>query len=130
MDSDSDSDDDDDDEDADNVAPYDPAKQARPKLPIILDFKPQKSCPMRYCKLWSHFSKLQEKIGYRDMEIDSLWIAVVKAKKPPGEPVVRIAITGDTGTGNSATLNSLLGVQSNSGGMCITLSFGVDWFLY
>jgi hypothetical protein len=80
MDSDSDSDDDDDaDADADMVAPYDLARQPRPKLPIYhAGFQATEELYKEVLQVVISFLQATRDSGYRDNEITSLWNEVVK----------------------------------------------------
>lgn len=113
SDHDSDSENDSDEEDADMVAPYDPKRQKRPKLPIYHPgFALTEKLIQEVMQVIVDFLSFWLRSTYKDKEVVTLRNDTLIARKPPGEITVRIAITGDTGSGKSASLNSILGVDN------------------
>lgn len=66
----------------------------------------------RVLQIMVRFLKIAEDGEYHDKGVDVLRHEIERTTKSPDEPAVRIAITGDTGSGKSATLNSIPGVDS------------------
>lgn len=112
---DTDSSDDDDEADGDDsdeeVQPFDPNSQKRPKLPIYHPgFKLTEDTTLGTLNTFVKFFKQAQNDGYNDDELKLLWNEVVRGRKIPYQEAVKLAVAGDTGAGKSALLNSILGV--------------------
>lgn len=108
----SDSDDEDSDEEKDpsQVPPYDPAQQRRPKLPMYHPgFKQAEEDTQAVLQVFLDFLKAAKNRGVSSEEATYLWNEILKNRNILYQKEIRIAVTGDTGTGKSATTNALLG---------------------
>ena len=108
----SDSDDEDSDEEKDpsQVPPYDPAQQRRPKLPMYHPgFKQAEEDTQAVLQVFLDFLKAAKNRGVSGEEATYLWNEILKNRNILYQKEIRIAVTGDTGTGKSATTNALLG---------------------
>ena len=108
----SDSDDEDSDEEKDpsQVPPYDPAQQRRPKLPMYHPgFKQAEEDTQAILQVFLDFLKAAKNRGVSGEEATYLWNEIFKNRNILYQKEIRIAVTGDTGTGKSATTNALLG---------------------
>ena len=110
MSSDSDDEDSDDDKDPSAVPPYDPAQQRRPKLPIYHPgFQQAEEDIQKILRVFTDFLKAAENRGVAGEEATYLWNEIIKSRNISYQPEIRIAVTGDTGSGKSVFTNSLLG---------------------
>ncbi|KAL1799540.1 hypothetical protein ACET3X_003577 [Alternaria dauci] len=108
--SDSEDEDSDDEKDPSEVPPYDPAQQRRPKLPMYHPgFKRAEEDTQAVLRVLIDFLKDVENRGVSGDEVTYLWNEILKNRGIPYQTEIRIAVTGDTGTGKSATTNALLG---------------------
>jgi hypothetical protein len=100
-----------DDDEADEVRPFDPNLQDRPKLPIYHPgFKLTEELALNILKGFRDFIRQAQKDGYTDDEASYLWSEVMKSNKIPYRDAVKVAVAGETGAGKSALLNAILGV--------------------
>ncbi|KAF3034625.1 hypothetical protein E8E12_006678 [Didymella heteroderae] len=130
LDSDSSDDDDDDDDDSDSddgeedVPPYEPSHQIRPRLLIYHPgFKLAENITDKVMRMFTQFISKSMLDGYKDEEAIRLRNEIIRKMKINYQDAVRLAVAGDTGVGKSALLNALLGVlnltiESDSGGAC------------
>jgi ATPase subunit of ABC transporter with duplicated ATPase domains len=108
--SDSDDEDSDDEKDPSQVPPYDPAQQRRPKLPMYHPgFKQAEEDTQAVLQVFLDFLKAAKNRGVSGEEATYLWNEILKNRNILYQKEIRIAVTGDTGTGKSATTNALLG---------------------
>ena len=108
--SDSDDEDSDDERDPSQVPPYDPAQQRRPKLPMYHPgFKQAEEDTQAILQVFLDFLKAAKNRGVSGEEATYLWNEILKNRNILYQKEIRIAVTGDTGTGKSATTNALLG---------------------
>lgn len=108
--SDSDDEDSDDEKDPSQVPPYDPAQQRRPKLPMYHPgFKQAEEDTQAVLQVFLDFLKAAKNRGVSSEEATYLWNEILKNRNILYQKEIRIAVTGDTGTGKSATTNALLG---------------------
>lgn len=108
--SDSDDEDSDDEKDPSQVPPYDPAQQRRPKLPMYHPgFKQAEEDTQAVLQVFLDFLKAAKNRGVSSEEATYLWNEILKNRSILYQKEIRIAVTGDTGTGKSATTNALLG---------------------
>ena len=108
--SDSDDEDSDDERDPSQVPPYDPAQQRRPKLPMYHPgFKQAEEDTQAVLQVFLDFLKAAKNRGVSGEEATYLWNKILKNRNILYQEEIRIAVTGDTGTGKSATTNALLG---------------------
>ena len=108
--SDSDDEDSDDERDPSQVPPYDPAQQRRPKLPMYHPgFKQAEEDTQAVLQVFLDFLKAAKNRGVSSEEATYLWNEILKNRNILYQKEIRIAVTGDTGTGKSATTNALLG---------------------
>ena len=108
--SDSDDEDSDDERDPSQVPPYDPAQQRRPKLPTYHPgFKQAEEDTQAVLQVFLDFLKAAKNRGVSSEEATYLWNEILKNRNILYQKEIRIAVTGDTGTGKSATTNALLG---------------------
>ena len=108
--SDSDDEDSDDERDPSQVPPYDPAQQRRPKLPMYHPgFKQAEEDTQAVLQVFLDFLKAAKNRGVSGEEATYLWNEILKNRNILYQKEIRIAVTGDTGTGKSATTNALLG---------------------
>ena len=108
--SESDDEDSDDDKDSEDVSPYDPAQQRRPKLPMYHPgFKQAEGDVQDLLRVFMDFLKAANNLGVAGEEATYLWNEIIKNRDILYQDEIRIAVTGDTGTGKSATTNALLG---------------------
>ncbi|KNG49840.1 gtpase domain-containing protein [Stemphylium lycopersici] len=117
------------DEDSDNeqdpaeVAPYDPTQQRRPKLPIYHPgFQQAEEDAQKILRVFMDFLKVAKNRGVGGEEATYLWNQIIDNRDILYQDEIRIAVTGDTGSGKSATTNALLGEdltpEGDSGGAC------------
>ncbi|KAH8642028.1 hypothetical protein IG631_04969 [Alternaria alternata] len=105
-----DDEDSDDEKDPSQVPPYDPAQQRRPKLPMYHPgFKQAEEDTQAVLQVFLDFLKAAENRGVSGEEATYLWNKILKNRNILYQEEIRIAVTGDTGTGKSATTNALLG---------------------
>ncbi|KAI4698775.1 hypothetical protein J4E81_005386 [Alternaria sp. BMP 2799] len=121
--SESDDEDSDDDQDSEDVAPYDPAQQRRPRLPMYHPgFKQAEGDVQELLRVFMDFLKAANSLGVAREEANYLWNQIIKNRNILYQDEIRIAVTGDTGTGKSATTNALLGEdltpEGDSGAAC------------
>ena len=108
--SDSDDEDSDDERDPSQVPPYDPAQQRRPKLPMYHPgFKQAEEDTQAVLQVFLDFLKAAKNRGVSSEEATYLWNEILKNRNILYQKEIRIAVTGDTGTGKSATTKALLG---------------------
>jgi ATPase subunit of ABC transporter with duplicated ATPase domains len=108
--SDSDDEDSDDEKDPSQVPPYDPAQQRRPKLQMYHPgFKQAEEDTQAVLQVFLDFLKAAKNRGVSGEEATYLWNEILKNRNILYQKEIRIAVTGDTGTGKSATTNALLG---------------------
>ncbi|CAN9258894.1 unnamed protein product [Alternaria alternata] len=108
--SDSDDEDSDDEKDPSQVPSYDPAQQRRPKLPMYHPgFKQAEEDTQAVLQVFLDFLKAAENRGVSGEEATYLCNEILKNRNILYQEEIRIAVTGDTGTGKSATTNALLG---------------------
>ena len=108
--SDSDDEDSDDEKDPSQVPPYDPAQQRRPKLPMYHPgFKQAEEDTQAVLQVFLDFLKAAKNRGVSGEEATYLWNEILKNRNILYQKEIRIAVTGDTGTGKSATTKALLG---------------------
>lgn len=94
------------------MLPYDPAKQEPPKLPIYHPgFALTEKLGKEILSAFLDFLKAANLRGIADSEANFLWNEILKKRVIEYQAEIRIAITGDTGSGKSATTNSFLGVD-------------------
>jgi hypothetical protein len=99
------------DEDDDEVPPFDPNSQERPKLPIYHPgFKLTEELALGTLQVFADFLKVTRANGYHDEEAAHLWNEIMRSIKIPYRDAVKLAVAGETGAGKSALLNALLGV--------------------
>jgi ATPase subunit of ABC transporter with duplicated ATPase domains len=100
----------DDEKDPSQVPPYDPAQQRRPKLPMYHPgFKQAEEDTQAVLQVFLDFLKAAKNRGVSGEEATYLWNEILKNRNILYQKEIRIAVTGDTGTGKSATTNALLG---------------------
>lgn len=114
----------DDDEDDNNVSsevpPYDPAKQEAPKLPIYHPgFALTEELGGHILSTFIAFFTNAINEGVADREANSLRKEIIKIKNLKYRNEIRIAVPGDTGSGKSASVNALLGVDGLSPEVCL-----------
>jgi ABC-type multidrug transport system fused ATPase/permease subunit len=105
-----DEDSDDDDKDPLEVSPYDPAQQRRPRLPMYHPgFQQAENDVQEVLKVFLDYLKVAENRGVGAEEAKYLWNEILKNREINYQTEIRIAVTGDTGSGKSTTTNALLG---------------------
>jgi len=108
--SDSDDDESDDGKDTCEVPPYDPTHQSRPKLPIYHPgFQRAEQDVQAILKVFVDFLKASAGHGVATEEATYLWNKIIEDREILDQNEICIAITGNTGSGKSATTNALLG---------------------
>ena len=106
-----DSDDDSDDEkDASEVPPFDPAQRRRPKLPLYHPgFQQAEKDVKSILRVFKDFLNDAANSGAGGEEAEYLQKQIFKNRNIAYQEEIRFAVTGDTGSGKSATTNALLG---------------------
>lgn len=109
----SDNDDEDsDDDDSSEVQAYKPARQERPKLPIYHPgFQQAEKDVQAILQVFIDFLKAARTNKVAQEESNHLWNEILSNRNINYQSVIRIAVTGDTGSGKSATVNALLGAD-------------------
>jgi ABC-type glutathione transport system ATPase component len=119
-----------DDEDTDplEVAPHDSAQQRRPKLPIYHPgFQQAENDVKEVLRVFVDYLKLAEYRGVGSEEANYLWNEIIKNRDISYQTEIRIAVTGHTGSGKSATTNALLGEDLTPEGSMAWNTLKIVW---
>lgn len=107
---DSEDNDSDDEKDASEVPPFDPAQQRRPKLPLYHPgFQQTEKDVQSILDVFIKFLSIAKKSGAGGKEPKYLRNQALENRNISYQEEIRFAVTGDTGSGKSATTNALLG---------------------
>ena len=112
-------DDESDDDEPRIVAPYDPGKQPPPRLPTTYPgFQLTEESAKEVLSIFMDFFKAAREHGIAIDEANVLGDEIIKGRNLEYQDLIRIALTGDTSAGKSATLNSLVGIENLTPEVC------------